>query len=171
MLTELWCGPPGAVSRQACLGGIDLRGHDNHSSSGWTTRIYLTSRHLRDQGPLLHARPHSTIQTCHCSQPCQLFACPRLSISQVLQRAHTSRFHVAIPDQPSQSNLTISMLRQHFWRPTLDQDTRDYVAACPICAYSKASHQVSTSVLRFLSRRWNWQCRTTFRIRNVFIAT
>lgn len=82
------------LNRQAGLGGLEALtwGDNNHSSSGWTTRIYLTSRHLRDQRPLLHARPHSTIQMCHCWQPCQLFACPRLSISQVPQWAHPSRF-------------------------------------------------------------------------------
>ncbi|KAM3850576.1 A disintegrin and metalloproteinase with thrombospondin motifs 14-like [Diretmus argenteus] len=73
--------------------------------------------------------------------------------SQVLQWAHTSRFAC----HPG-ARRTVLLLKQHFWWPNLDQDTRGYVAACTTCARSKASHQAPAGLLRPLpvpSRPWS----------------
>lgn len=73
--------------------------------------------------------------------------------SQVLQWVHSSRF----ANHPG-ANRTLSLLRRHFWSPTMDKDTKEYVAACTTCARNKASHQKPAGLLQPLpipSRPWS----------------
>lgn len=55
-------------------------------------------------------------------------------------------------------NRTISLLRRHFWWPTLDKDTREFVAACVVCARGKSLHQAPAGLLHPLpipGRPWS----------------
>lgn len=56
--------------------------------------------------------------------------------SKVLHWGHDSLFscHPGI-------QRTLSQVRRRFWWPSIEADVREYVAACSICARSKASHQ------------------------------
>ncbi|KAJ8007704.1 hypothetical protein DPEC_G00096930 [Dallia pectoralis] len=42
----------------------------------------------------------------------------------------------------------MGFLRRRFWWPAMGNDTRDYVAACPVCAQNKGSSQPSVGLLR-----------------------
>lgn len=71
----------------------------------------------------------------------------------VLEWAHTSRFAC----HPGTTR-TLSLLRHRFWWPTMDQDVRQFVKACPVCARSKSSHQPPAGLLRPLpipGRPWS----------------
>ena len=63
--------------------------------------------------------------------------------SQVLQWAHSSRLtcHPGI-------HWIISFLKRRFWWPTMDTDTRSFVAACTICSRNKTSNKPSSGLLR-----------------------
>lgn len=72
---------------------------------------------------------------------------------QVLQWVHASRFAC----HPG-GKRTLSLLRRHFWWPSMEADTRDYVAACSVCARGKSSHRPSEGLLQRLpipSRPWS----------------
>ena len=43
---------------------------------------------------------------------------------------------------------TAEFIRQRFWWPILEADTREFVAACEICSRSKASHRPPAGLLR-----------------------
>lgn len=78
---------------------------------------------------------------------------PQSVRSQAIQWGHTSRFacHPGI-------GRTLALLRRHFWWPTMEKDTRDYVLACTVCARGKASNQRPSGLLRPLpvpSRPWS----------------
>lgn len=62
---------------------------------------------------------------------------------QVLAWAHTSRFAC----HPGAAR-TVELLRQKFWWPTLERDTREFVAACSICARNKNSSRPSSGLLQ-----------------------
>ena len=68
---------------------------------------------------------------------------PPSARSPVLQCGHTSKvaclrgFH-----------RTLALLQQCFWWPTMSSDTREFVAACFVCARSKASHCPPAGLLR-----------------------
>uniref|UniRef100_A0A672F8Z2 Gypsy retrotransposon integrase-like protein 1 n=1 Tax=Salarias fasciatus TaxID=181472 RepID=A0A672F8Z2_SALFA len=62
--------------------------------------------------------------------------------SQVLQWAHSSRIFC----HPSVSR-TLEVLRQRFWWPRMINDTREFIAACTICARNKTSNQASPGLL------------------------
>uniref|UniRef100_A0A8C6SY85 Gypsy retrotransposon integrase-like protein 1 n=1 Tax=Neogobius melanostomus TaxID=47308 RepID=A0A8C6SY85_9GOBI len=84
--------------------------------------------------------------------PDRLFV-PKSVRSQVIEWGHTSRFscHPGI-------GRTISLLRRHFWWPTLEKDVREYTFACTVCARSKSSNQSPAGCLRPLpvpSRPWS----------------
>ena len=73
--------------------------------------------------------------------------------SQVLLWAHASRFacHPGV-------NRTLSLLRRHFWWPSMEADSRAFVLACTVCARSKSSHQAPIGLLQPLpvpSRPWS----------------
>ena len=73
--------------------------------------------------------------------------------SQVLQWAHSSRLtcHPGI-------HRTISFLKRRFWWPTMDTDTRSFVAACTVCCRNKTSTKRSSGLLRPLpipGRPWS----------------
>ena len=73
--------------------------------------------------------------------------------SQVLQWAHTSRFTC----HPGTFR-TLQVLRQRFWWPTMEKDTREFIAACSICARNKTSNQSSSGFLHPLpipKRPWS----------------
>lgn len=72
---------------------------------------------------------------------------------EVLQWAHTSKF----TGHPGVS-LTVAFLRRRFWWPTLEDDTKAYIAACPVCAQNKSSDRPSSGLLHPLSiprRPWS----------------
>lgn len=78
---------------------------------------------------------------------------PQAVRSQVLQWGHTSRFacHPGI-------GRTLALLKRHFWWPSMDKDTRDYVLACTVCARGKATNQRPAGQLRPLpvpTRPWS----------------
>ena len=53
---------------------------------------------------------------------------------------------------------TAEFVRRRFWWPTLDTDTREFVAACDVCSRSKASHRPPAGLLRPLpipGRPWS----------------
>ncbi|KAJ0019171.1 hypothetical protein NQD34_006740 [Periophthalmus magnuspinnatus] len=62
--------------------------------------------------------------------------------SQVLEWVHNSKF--ACHPRVSRS---LSLLKCHFWWPTMDSDTRAYVQACQVCARAKASHSPPSGLL------------------------
>ena len=73
--------------------------------------------------------------------------------SDILQWDHSSRLdcHPGI-------TRTLDSLRHRFWWPTMDQDTRSFVAACATCARSKTSNKPRSGLLRPLpipSRPWS----------------
>ena len=87
------------------------------------------------------------------SSPTPAPAPPASICSQVLQWAHSSkltchpRFH-----------RTLQFLRQSFWWPSMHRDTRQFIAACSVCARGKASHQPPAGLLHPLpvpSRPWS----------------
>ena len=55
--------------------------------------------------------------------------------SKVLQWGHASR----LACHPGATQ-TADFIRRRFWWPTLEADTREFVAACDVCSRSKASH-------------------------------
>lgn len=78
---------------------------------------------------------------------------PRTVRSQVLQWGHSSK----LTCHPG-ARRTALFIRQRFWWPGLDRDTRAFVAACPECARGKASHQASAGLLQPLpvpGRPWS----------------
>lgn len=84
--------------------------------------------------------------------PNRLFV-PNSVRSQVIQWGHTSRFSC----HPG-AGRTIALLRRHFWWPTLERDTKEYISACTICARGKSSNQPPAGHLRPLpvpSRPWS----------------
>ena len=73
--------------------------------------------------------------------------------SKVLQWGHSSRLACHLGE-----TRTASFIRRRFWWPTLEADTREFVAACEICSRSKASHRPSAGLLRPLpipGRLWS----------------
>lgn len=73
--------------------------------------------------------------------------------SQVLQWAHTSRFTC----HPGTSR-TLHVLQQRFWWPTMEKDTREFIAACSICARNKTTNRPSSGFLHPLpipKRPWS----------------
>lgn len=73
--------------------------------------------------------------------PNQLFV-PEAVRSDVLQWAHASNLtcHPGV-------NCTLQFLQQQFWLAFLTRDTRDYIVACPVCAWGKSSHQPPAALL------------------------
>lgn len=52
---------------------------------------------------------------------------------------------------------TPSLIRRYFWWDTVDEDARDYVAACTTCAYYKNSTQHRTGLLQpLVTPHWPW---------------
>ena len=68
---------------------------------------------------------------------------PEAVRSPVLQWGHSSR----IACHPG-ARQTLALLQQRFWWPSMAADTREFVAACSVCARSKASHQAPAGLLR-----------------------
>uniref|UniRef100_A0A674MFK3 Gypsy retrotransposon integrase-like protein 1 n=1 Tax=Takifugu rubripes TaxID=31033 RepID=A0A674MFK3_TAKRU len=73
--------------------------------------------------------------------------------SEVLHWAHSSRLtcHPGV-------NRSLHFLRQRFWWPSMARDTKDYIAACPVCSRGKASHQPPAGLLQPLEiprRPWS----------------
>jgi transposase InsO family protein len=55
-------------------------------------------------------------------------------------------------------NRTISFLRQRFWWPTMERDTREFISACSVCARNKTFTKPTSGLLRPLhipSRPWS----------------
>ena len=63
--------------------------------------------------------------------------------SEVLQWAHSTHLtcHPGI-------QRTKEVLQQRFWWASLDQDTREFVNACPVCNQHKSSHQAPAGLLQ-----------------------
>ena len=61
----------------------------------------------------------------------------------VLQWGHSSR----ISCHPG-FRRTLVLLQQRFWWPSMAADTKEFVAACSVCARIKASHQAPAGLLR-----------------------
>uniref|UniRef100_A0A674MXQ5 Gypsy retrotransposon integrase-like protein 1 n=1 Tax=Takifugu rubripes TaxID=31033 RepID=A0A674MXQ5_TAKRU len=73
--------------------------------------------------------------------------------SEVLHWAHSSRLtcHPGV-------NRSLHFLRQRFWWPSMARDTKDYIAACPVCSRGKASHRPPAGLLQPLEiprRPWS----------------
>ena len=62
--------------------------------------------------------------------------------SQVLQWGHASQLSC----HPGATR-TEEFIRLHFWWPTLEADTREFVATCNVCSCSKASHRPPAGLL------------------------
>lgn len=43
--------------------------------------------------------------------------------------------------EPPRLTLTLHLLCQQFWWPSMTRDASTYIAACPVCAREKSSHQ------------------------------
>ncbi|KAF7653476.1 hypothetical protein LDENG_00082220 [Lucifuga dentata] len=76
--------------------------------------------------------------------PDQLFI-PEPLRPEALQWAHASRLSCHPGNQR-----TISVLRRRFWWTTLEEDTREFVNACPVCNQHKPSHHAPASLLQLL---------------------
>lgn len=63
--------------------------------------------------------------------------------SRVLQWGHSS----LLSCHPGVSR-TLSLITQRFWWPSLREDTRDFVSACPVCARNKVSRSPPMGLLR-----------------------
>ncbi|CAJ1078658.1 Pol polyprotein [Xyrichtys novacula] len=74
--------------------------------------------------------------------PNRLFV-PEAVRPQVLLWGHTSKFAC----HPG-SACTLEVLRQRFWWPTMEADTREFTLACSVCARNKTSNQPSSGFLR-----------------------
>ena len=63
--------------------------------------------------------------------------------SQVLQSGHSSRLacHPGV-------RRTLALLRQRFWWPSMEGDTKGFIAACPTCSQYKGSHQAPSGLLQ-----------------------
>ena len=85
-------------------------------------------------------RPVRTIRTLKAVHPMYV---PPPARSPVLQWGHASK----VACHPG-FHRTLALLQQHFWWPTLSSDTREFVAACSVCARSKASHRPPAGLLR-----------------------
>ena len=84
--------------------------------------------------------------------PNRLFV-PETVRSEVLQWGHSSR----LTCHPG-ANRTLSFLQQMFWWPNMARDTREFVAACSVCARGKSTHKPPAGLLRPLpipSRPWS----------------
>jgi len=82
----------------------------------------------------------------------RLFVPPAVR-SQVLQWGHSSK----LTCHPG-GHRTLVFLRHRFWWPGMAGDVREFVAACSVCARSKASHRPPAGLLRPLpipSRPWS----------------
>ncbi|KAK5927636.1 hypothetical protein CgunFtcFv8_012771 [Champsocephalus gunnari] len=74
--------------------------------------------------------------------PGRLFVPPHAR-SSVLQLGHDSK----IACHPGALR-TLGLIQQRFWWPSMSSDAKKYVAACSICARSKASHRAPAGLLR-----------------------
>uniref|UniRef100_A0AAY5K731 Gypsy retrotransposon integrase-like protein 1 n=1 Tax=Esox lucius TaxID=8010 RepID=A0AAY5K731_ESOLU len=74
--------------------------------------------------------------------PPNLLYVPSAVRPQVLNWVHTSCFSC----HPG-SNRTLSLLKRHFWWPSVEADIRAYVVACTICARNKTSHRSPSGLL------------------------
>ena len=70
--------------------------------------------------------------------------------SQVLQWGHSSK----LTCHPG-AHRTLIFLRHRFWWLGMARETREFVAACSVCARSKASHQLPARLLRSLPSPWS----------------
>ena len=101
----------------------------------------------------------SAVRAAQCAQPAptggprnRLFV-PESVRSRVLVWGHSSQF-VCHP----RNSRTSQFIRRCFWWPTLEDDVREFVAACEVCAQSKASHRPPVGLLRPLpipGRPWS----------------
>lgn len=67
---------------------------------------------------------------------------PDSARSQVLQWGHSSKLSC----HPG-FHRTYSFIKQKFWWPSMQQDTREFVSSCSVCARSKSSHQAPAGLL------------------------
>ena len=84
--------------------------------------------------------------------PNRLFV-PESVRSRVLVWGHSSQ----LACHPGASR-TSQFIRRRFWWPSLEDDIREFVAACEVCARSKASHRPPAGLLRPLpipGRPWS----------------
>ncbi|XP_075894338.1 uncharacterized protein LOC142896522 [Nelusetta ayraudi] len=74
--------------------------------------------------------------------PDRLFV-PAALRSEVLQWAHSTHLtcHPGV-------QRTKEFLQRRYWWASLDQDTREFVNACPVCSQHKTSHQAPAGLLR-----------------------
>ena len=73
--------------------------------------------------------------------PGRLFV-PESLRSAVLQWSHASK----IACHPGVAR-TMALLRRRFWWPAMGEDTRRFVAACPVCAQNKSTNRPSSGLL------------------------
>uniref|UniRef100_A0A8K9UIS2 Gypsy retrotransposon integrase-like protein 1 n=1 Tax=Oncorhynchus mykiss TaxID=8022 RepID=A0A8K9UIS2_ONCMY len=73
--------------------------------------------------------------------PGRLFV-PESVRSAVLQWSHASK----IACHPGVAR-TMALLRRRFWWPAMGEDTRRFVAACPVCAQNKSTNRASSGLL------------------------
>ncbi|KAI3366903.1 hypothetical protein L3Q82_009548, partial [Scortum barcoo] len=69
------------------------------------------------------------------------------SVPAVLQWAHSSR----LTCHPG-TQRTIDLVRQRYWWATVNQDTRGFVKACPVCNRHKSTHHAPAGLLQPLPR-------------------
>ncbi|KAI3365736.1 hypothetical protein L3Q82_000693 [Scortum barcoo] len=73
----------------------------------------------------------------------RLFVPPSLR-SDVLQWAHSSR----LTCHPGIQRTIDVVVRQRFWWATMNEDTRGFVKACPVCSRHKSSHHAPAGLLQ-----------------------
>lgn len=82
--------------------------------------------------------------------PPNLLFVPETMRSDFLHWAHAI-------DLPPREKPLVTFLQQQFWWPSMARVTREYIAACPVCARGKASHQPPAGLLQPLGiPRWLW---------------
>lgn len=67
---------------------------------------------------------------------------PSIIRSKVLTWLHSSKlsFHTG-------SSHMLSLAKRHIWWPSINQDIREFMAACPICTRNKPDHQPIAGLL------------------------
>lgn len=78
---------------------------------------------------------------------------PKSVRSQVLQWGHSSR----LACHPGKIR-TLEFLQRRFWWPTIKEDTKSFVTACPTCNQGKVSHRSPQGLLHPLAiprRPWS----------------
>ncbi|KAI3371960.1 hypothetical protein L3Q82_006831 [Scortum barcoo] len=89
------------------------------------------------------------VQQASCDEPVQE-GCPLnwLFVPEAMRVRKSSTGHTPHCSHVIQDLRTVFVIQQRFWWPNLAMDVAEYIAACSVCARSKASRQVRMGLLQ-----------------------